>query len=93
MVNVCGTYTCARARSVGALAGEVVEASSAEEVAQELLGCYALIERIGRGAVYFGSARQAAASPYWERSVQLAEQARNSPRSAFACRRAHASCL
>lgn len=41
---------------------------------QELLGCYALIGRLGRGAVYFGSARLAQGSAYWERAVRLAER-------------------
>ncbi|KXZ55185.1 hypothetical protein GPECTOR_3g330 [Gonium pectorale] len=65
----------------GDLAGDVVQDSSAAEVAQvaavvavELLGCYALIGRLGRGAVYFGSARLAQGSPYWSRAVRLAER-------------------
>ncbi len=43
---------------------------------QELLGCYSLIGRLGRGAVYFGSARLAQGSAYWERAVRLAERVR-----------------
>ncbi|GLI60600.1 hypothetical protein VaNZ11_002773 [Volvox africanus] len=58
----------------GDLAGDVVQDSSAAEVAQELLGCYALITRLGRGAVYFGSARLAQSSPYWQRAIRLAER-------------------
>ncbi|GFR39690.1 hypothetical protein Agub_g165 [Astrephomene gubernaculifera] len=62
------------ARLNGDLAGDVVQDSSAAEVAQELLGCYALIGRLGRGAVYFGSARLAQGSPFWGRAVRLAER-------------------
>ncbi|GLC59572.1 hypothetical protein PLESTB_001501700 [Pleodorina starrii] len=62
------------ARLHGDLAGDVVQDSSAAEVAQELLGCYALIGRLGRGAVYFGSARLAQGSPYWQRAIRLAER-------------------
>lgn len=44
---------------------------SAAAVQQELLACYALIERLGRGVVYYGSARLKAASPHWDRARQL----------------------
>lgn len=40
----------------GELAGDVVR-NSASAVQQELLECYALIEKKGRGVVYYGSAR------------------------------------
>ncbi|KAG2444920.1 hypothetical protein HXX76_001656 [Chlamydomonas incerta] len=62
------------ARLHGELAGDVVQESSAAEVAQELLGCYTLIGRLGRGVVYFGSARLAQSSPYWVRAIRLAER-------------------
>ncbi|KAG2448520.1 hypothetical protein HYH02_006411 [Chlamydomonas schloesseri] len=62
------------ARLHGELAGDVVQESSAAEVAQELLGCYSLIGRLGRGVVYFGSARLAQSSPYWDRAIRLAER-------------------
>lgn len=38
---------------------------SAAAVHQELLNCYALIERLGRGAVYYGSARLGHDSKHW----------------------------
>ncbi|KAG2496091.1 hypothetical protein HYH03_005694 [Edaphochlamys debaryana] len=69
-----GDWKWFHARLHGDLAGDVVQESSAEEVAQELLGCYSLISRLGRGAVYFGSARLAHGSPYWERAIRLAER-------------------
>ena len=54
----------------GELAATVVR-DSAAAVQQELLQCYALIERLGRGVVYYGSARLKAASPHWDRARQL----------------------
>lgn len=38
---------------------------------QELLACYALIEKHGRGVVYYGSARLKQDSPHWQRAVDL----------------------
>lgn len=38
---------------------------------QELLACYALIEKQGRGVVYYGSARLKQDSPHWGRAVEL----------------------
>ncbi|CAL8468805.1 g8346 [Coccomyxa elongata] len=58
------------ARLHGELAATVVR-DSAAAVQQELLQCYALIERLGRGVVYYGSARLKAASPHWDRARQL----------------------
>jgi predicted Rossmann-fold nucleotide-binding protein len=55
----------------GERAGEAVRASAAA-VQQELLACYALIERRGRGVVYYGSARLAPASPHYAAAGQLA---------------------
>lgn len=57
----------------GELAGAVVR-DSAAAVQQELLACYALIERLGRGVVYYGSARLRRESPHWRTAVQLGEQ-------------------
>jgi predicted Rossmann-fold nucleotide-binding protein len=57
----------------GELAATVVR-DSAAAVQQELLQCYALIERLGRGVVYYGSARLKAASPHWDRARQLGAQ-------------------
>ncbi len=54
----------------GELAATVVR-DSAAAVQQELLACYALIERLGRGVVYYGSARLKAASPHWDRARHL----------------------
>lgn len=58
------------ARLHGELAAAVVR-DSASAVSSELLACYALIERLGRGVVYYGSARLKEASPHWERARQL----------------------
>ena len=38
---------------------------------RELLACYALIETVGRGVLYFGSARLEHDSPYFSRARQL----------------------
>jgi len=54
----------------GELAAETVR-SSAIAVQQELLACYALIERKGRGVVYYGSARLRDGSDHWGRSRTL----------------------
>lgn len=40
----------------------------------ELLECYALIEKLGRGVVYYGSARLKQSSPHWARAVELGKQ-------------------
>lgn len=58
------------ARLHGDLAGQVVR-SSASAVNQEMLQCYELVERLGRGVVYYGSARLGRDSPHWQRSVEL----------------------
>jgi predicted Rossmann-fold nucleotide-binding protein len=57
----------------GELAGAVVR-DSAAAVQQEMLACYALIERKGRGVVYYGSARLKQDSPHWERAVELGRE-------------------
>jgi hypothetical protein len=57
-------------RMHGRLAGEVVR-DSAAAVQREMLACYSLIERKGRGVVYYGSARLKQDSPHWDRAVQL----------------------
>ncbi len=40
----------------------------------ELLECYALIEKLGRGVVYYGSARLKQDSPHWARAVELGQR-------------------
>lgn len=57
----------------GALAASVVR-DSATAVHHELLECYALIEKLGRGVVYYGSARLKQNSPHWARAVELGKQ-------------------
>ena len=47
---------------------------SATAVHHELLECYALIETLGRGVVYYGSARLKQESPHWSRAVELGKQ-------------------
>ena len=47
---------------------------SATAVHHELLECYALIEKLGRGVVYYGSARLKQDSPHWGRAVELGRQ-------------------
>lgn len=65
------TYpTC---RLHGELAATVVR-DSAAAVQQELLQCYALIERLGRGVVYYGSARLKGNSAHWDRARTLGRQ-------------------
>lgn len=54
----------------GELAGEAVR-SSAMAVQKEMLECYALIERKGRGVVYYGSARLREGSPHWAEAQLL----------------------
>ncbi|KAK9805408.1 hypothetical protein WJX73_002177 [Symbiochloris irregularis] len=44
---------------------------SAAAVQGELLACYALIAKLGRGVVYYGSARLRSDSVHWERAKQL----------------------
>eukprot|EP00798_Chlamydomonas_sp_ICE-L_P014500 gene14500-20527_t len=56
----------------GDLAASLNDKSLAE-VQKELLQAYALIEQIGVGVVYFGSARLSEESHYWDRSVALAK--------------------
>ncbi|KAL3140309.1 hypothetical protein ABBQ38_004574 [Trebouxia sp. C0009 RCD-2024] len=57
----------------GALAASAVR-DSATAVHHELLECYALIEKLGRGVVYYGSARLKQGSPHWGRAVELGRQ-------------------
>ena len=47
---------------------------SATAVQHELLECYALIQKLGRGVVYYGSARLKQDSPHWGRAVELGQQ-------------------
>lgn len=58
------------AQMYGELAQEVVR-GSASAVQQELLQCYSLIHRLGRGIVYYGSARLKEDSPYWSQAMEL----------------------
>lgn len=44
---------------------------------QEMLACYALIEKKGRGVVYYGSARLKQDSPHWDRAVELGREVAN----------------
>ena len=63
-------------RMHGELAGAVVR-DSAAAVQQELLAAYALIEKRGRGVVYYGSARLRQDSPHWQRAVELGREVAN----------------
>ena len=54
----------------GELAATVAR-SSAAAVQKELLQCYSLIARLGRGVVYYGSTRLKESSPYWDQAVAL----------------------
>ncbi|WIA16547.1 hypothetical protein OEZ85_013220 [Tetradesmus obliquus] len=49
-------------------------AEAAGQVAQEQLAAYGLVEKIGRGVVYFGSARVQPGSSIWQQTQQLARQ-------------------
>ena len=64
------TWAWLHARMHGELAGAVAR-DSAAAVQQELLACYALIERLGRGVVYYGSARLRRDSPHWADAADL----------------------
>ncbi len=44
---------------------------SASAVQKEMLEAYALIERLGRGVVYYGSARLKSTSAHWDRARTL----------------------
>lgn len=54
----------------GELAANVVR-DSASAVQKEMLEAYALIERLGRGVVYYGSARLKSSSAHWGRAQAL----------------------
>ena len=54
-----------------AIASEVVR-SSAAAVNKELLACYELVHKLGRGCVYYGSARLKADSPLFGEAMELA---------------------
>ena len=54
----------------GELAANVVR-DSASAVQKEMLEAYALIERLGRGVVYYGSARLKSTSVHWDRARTL----------------------
>ncbi|CAK0780061.1 hypothetical protein CVIRNUC_004926 [Coccomyxa viridis] len=58
------------ARLHGELAANVVR-DSASAVQKEMLEAYALIERLGRGVVYYGSARLKSSSAHWGRAQAL----------------------
>ncbi len=60
------SHHCPNYRLHGELAAGVVR-DSAAAVSRELLECYELIERLGRGAVFYGSARlkQAGSLTFW----------------------------
>ncbi|WIA36740.1 hypothetical protein OEZ86_008010 [Tetradesmus obliquus] len=49
-------------------------AEAAGQVAREQLAAYGLVEKIGRGVVYFGSARVQPGSSIWQQTQQLARQ-------------------
>lgn len=44
------------------------------QVRKELMACYDLISRMGRGIVYYGSARIKPGSPHWDRAVELSQR-------------------
>ena len=48
--------------------------SSAAAVQKELLHCYSLIAKLGRGVVYYGSARLKESSPHWDKAVELGRE-------------------
>lgn len=52
---------------------------SAGAVQRELLACYELIEKIGRGVVYYGSARLKPESPHFERVAQTRRRGERAP--------------
>ena len=54
----------------GELAANVVR-DSASAVQKEMLEAYALIEKLGRGVVYYGSARLKSTSAHWDRARAL----------------------
>ena len=55
------------------IAPDVVR-SSAAAVNKELVACYELVHRLGRGAVYYGSARLKAESPLFGEAMELSSQ-------------------
>ena len=59
-----------KTRLHGELAANVVR-DSASAVQKEMLEAYALIERLGRGVVYYGSARLKSSSVHWDRAQTL----------------------
>jgi len=63
-------YRWLHSRMHGQLAADVVRDSPAA-VHKELLACYALVQRLGRGVVYYGSARLKQDSAHWARAVDL----------------------
>jgi len=67
------SYRWLHARLHGELAAEVVRDSPAA-VHKELLACYALVQKLGRGVVYYGSARLKRDSVHWQRAVDLGRE-------------------
>eukprot|EP00899_Mesostigma_viride_P009171 jgi/Mesvir1/18255/Mv09528-RA.1 len=63
-------------RMHGELAAAVVR-DSARVVHQEMLACYSLIEKLGRGVVYYGSARLKPDSIHWQPAVDLGRDVAN----------------
>ena len=61
------------AKMHGELAATVAR-SSAAAVQKELLHCYSLIAKLGRGVVYYGSARLKQSSPHWDKAVALGRE-------------------
>jgi hypothetical protein len=59
---------------------------SASAVSRELLACYALVERLGRGVVYYGSARLRRDSPHWARARRAEVLAASSCETSLPCR-------
>lgn len=68
-----GGWRWLHAQLYGELAQEVVR-GSASVVQEELLQCYSLIHKKGRGVVYYGSARLKQDSPYWAKAMELGKQ-------------------
>ena len=65
----CSRTVCS-CRLHGELAANVVR-DSASAVQKEMLEAYALIESLGRGVVYYGSARLKSTSAHWDRARAL----------------------
>ncbi|XP_021758647.1 uncharacterized protein LOC110723609 [Chenopodium quinoa] len=53
------------------------ERTSANEVKKEIIQCYELIHRLGRGVIYIGSARPGANHPHYSQSLELSREIAN----------------